>query len=300
MRFTFFLVSFSLLLLSGCSRDVVAPTDNAVVAVSPTPSSALIEQSPQSTIEGAERKIVAGESLTKEDIAGIAPAELRTLRNTVFARHGRVFQTQELNDHFKSRSWYTPNSDYSDEFLTLIDSENVNLIRTAEGSSNAETTANSENIELIDPYTVPIELPGIEELKEANKEFRETWSKIGVECGDYYYWRKTPVGSGAVFYFQAKGGPVLSVNGEYIEPRELTEAQKLNGVDPQPIQWKGSGSAMFKVGRMYTCTGNCAPTIGWQDNYEIKIFITKVKGKWKLNTGGSERFVPMKCSDLPK
>ena len=46
------------------------------------------------------------------------PAELRLLRNEIFARHGRIFKTPDLQDFFPKQSWYKPDSKYSEAALS--------------------------------------------------------------------------------------------------------------------------------------------------------------------------------------
>jgi hypothetical protein len=82
-----------------------------------------------------EAKILRGASVTQNDISGINRAELRRLRNTVYARHGRIFERMELQQYFDGRSWYKKRSDYTDDDLTPVDRDNINLIRAAEDKS---------------------------------------------------------------------------------------------------------------------------------------------------------------------
>jgi hypothetical protein len=83
-----------------------------------------------------EAKVLRGLSVTANDIAGLPRAELRRLRNTVYARHGRVFERMELQQYFDGRPWYKKRDDYTDNDLTPIDRDNINLIRAAEDRSN--------------------------------------------------------------------------------------------------------------------------------------------------------------------
>jgi YARHG domain/F5/8 type C domain len=80
----------------------------------------------------AESKIVGGELLSSDDLLGLSPAELRRLRNAVFARHGRVFESPELQQYFNSRPWYSPRASFSDAQLTANDRANIELLKTAE------------------------------------------------------------------------------------------------------------------------------------------------------------------------
>ena len=82
-----------------------------------------------------ETKILRGASVSASDIAGLPRAELRRLRNTVYARHGRIFERMELQQYFDGRPWYKKRADYSDNDLTPVDRDNINLIRTAEDRS---------------------------------------------------------------------------------------------------------------------------------------------------------------------
>ncbi|HVG33894.1 MAG TPA: YARHG domain-containing protein [Pyrinomonadaceae bacterium] len=82
-----------------------------------------------------EAKVLRGQSVTANDIAGLPRAELRRLRNTVYARHGRIFERMELQQYFDGRPWYKKRADYTDDDLTPIDRDNINLIRAAEDRS---------------------------------------------------------------------------------------------------------------------------------------------------------------------
>lgn len=46
--------------------------------------------------------------LTEADLAGLTKEQLRLARNEIYARHGRKFKDDELNQYFLSKSWYTP------------------------------------------------------------------------------------------------------------------------------------------------------------------------------------------------
>lgn len=82
-----------------------------------------------------EAKVLRGISVTQNDITGLSRAELRRLRNTVYARHGRIFERMELQQYFDGRPWYKKRDDYTDADLTPIDRDNINLIRGAEDRS---------------------------------------------------------------------------------------------------------------------------------------------------------------------
>jgi len=82
-----------------------------------------------------ETKVLNGVSVSPNDIAGLPRAELRRLRNTVYARHGRIFERMELQQYFDGRPWYKKRAAYTDDDLTPVDRDNINLIRAAEDKS---------------------------------------------------------------------------------------------------------------------------------------------------------------------
>ena len=70
--------------------------------------------------------------VTPAELAGWSKAELRVMRNEVFARHGRIFQSADLQDYFSKKAWYRENASYSDDLLTAVDKENVRIIQEHE------------------------------------------------------------------------------------------------------------------------------------------------------------------------
>lgn len=49
---------------------------------------------------------LAREYATYEKIAGYDKGQLRVLRNSIYARHGRIFKDAALRDYFNSQPWY--------------------------------------------------------------------------------------------------------------------------------------------------------------------------------------------------
>lgn len=62
--------------------------------------------------------------LTGEDVAGLSEDEIRIALNEIYARHGRIFQSEDLNAHFSSKSWYEPK--YSAEEFSAIENSIMN------------------------------------------------------------------------------------------------------------------------------------------------------------------------------
>jgi hypothetical protein len=65
-------------------------------------------------------------------LALLSANQLRILRNAVYARHGRPFDSKDLKDYFTARSWYRADSTYTDERLTPVDKRNLEILQKAE------------------------------------------------------------------------------------------------------------------------------------------------------------------------
>jgi hypothetical protein len=81
----------------------------------------------------AEAKVVRGSTLEESDLSALSREELRKLRNAVYARHGRMFDSPDLQSYFDKRPWYRPRSDYDETQLTETDRANIKLIQSMEG-----------------------------------------------------------------------------------------------------------------------------------------------------------------------
>ncbi|QIZ05628.1 YARHG domain-containing protein [Priestia megaterium] len=71
--------------------------------------------------------------LTESDIADLSLEDLRLARNEIYARHGYIFKSEELNSYFKQKSWYNPDTSF-DGSLSEIEKSNAELIQSRERS----------------------------------------------------------------------------------------------------------------------------------------------------------------------
>lgn len=69
--------------------------------------------------------------LTYSDIAGLSNGELRLARNEIYARHGYIFNSEELQNYFNSQNWYIPDPSY-DGHLSTVEKANVDFIKSYE------------------------------------------------------------------------------------------------------------------------------------------------------------------------
>lgn len=87
---------------------------------------------------GQEDSIIPDSSsryLSRADLLGLSKDQLRLARNEIYARHGRKFQSRELQEYFESKSWYRgtiePNQ-FSEDNLNAYEKENIKLIKNME------------------------------------------------------------------------------------------------------------------------------------------------------------------------
>ena len=70
--------------------------------------------------------------LLESDLEGFSKAALRIWRNAIYARHGRIFKSEDLQALFNEYAWYKQDVEYSDESLSEIDKVNIKLIKEFE------------------------------------------------------------------------------------------------------------------------------------------------------------------------
>ncbi|MGN0157781.1 MAG: YARHG domain-containing protein [Brotaphodocola sp.] len=73
--------------------------------------------------------------LTKAELFRFTSEELRLARNEIYARHGRKFQSEDLQAYFNSKSWYHATieaNQFSEDNLNSYEKENVKLIKSME------------------------------------------------------------------------------------------------------------------------------------------------------------------------
>ena len=79
----------------------------------------------------ADPSVLDGQ-LTLAQIQGLSRRDLRLLRNTIYARHGRPFKSPLLNQYFALKDWYEQDDAYTDARLTAVDKRNVQLVKSEE------------------------------------------------------------------------------------------------------------------------------------------------------------------------
>jgi hypothetical protein len=72
--------------------------------------------------------------LKVEELSTLSRRDLRILRNTIYARHGRMFDSAVVRGYFEGARWYKPSDSYHDGVLTAVDHKNIRIIQSVEES----------------------------------------------------------------------------------------------------------------------------------------------------------------------
>ncbi|MEW6126709.1 MAG: hypothetical protein AB1757_06700 [Acidobacteriota bacterium] len=132
-------------------------------------------------------------------------------------------------------------------------------------------------------------------LEQAKKQAEAYWKRHLIQCGgSYFISEKRGVYTN---YYQMKGDPNFNVEGRYYPSKNLTQAEKLNGVDPQPYEWRGKAMVTFSAGRSCNAPGKDQGM--WRDDYTIRVNVDSKKGKWEIRYEPYVSLIPIKCADVP-
>lgn len=109
----------------------------------------MVGQAPEATAPTAEDVENTGEYLlpdsetqevTEENLQDMSPQELTYARNEIYARHGKVFQSEELNTYFQSKDWYEANETFDEGSLTAMETQNADFILNYQNNNDKEYT----------------------------------------------------------------------------------------------------------------------------------------------------------------
>ncbi|HZO13773.1 MAG TPA: YARHG domain-containing protein [Polyangiaceae bacterium] len=72
--------------------------------------------------------------LQVEELSTLSRRDLRMLRNMIYGRRGRAFESKVVQEYFKGAAWYKPDPQYDDSRLSPIDHKNIRIIMSVEES----------------------------------------------------------------------------------------------------------------------------------------------------------------------
>lgn len=79
--------------------------------------------------------------LTTEDIKNLTIQQINYAKNEIYARHGRIFLSNELQQYFNAKSWYKGIVDadhFSDSILNDVEKANIEFLRSREYELNPD------------------------------------------------------------------------------------------------------------------------------------------------------------------
>lgn len=74
----------------------------------------------------------ATEYLIDEDLNELSKEQLRIARNEIYARHGFIFGAEDLKEYFSNQLWYSPDPEFTDDFLSELEHLNISIIQSYE------------------------------------------------------------------------------------------------------------------------------------------------------------------------
>ena len=176
-----------------------------------------------------------------------------------------------------------------------------------ETNSNIANSSSSINSNVKDNESKLVETAEKTIDDEALENANNFWDKCILQCdGDSYYFSTKNANIGRLTFYECKHKVEPELSGEVYSSRELSESERLNGIDPLPIEYSGTSTISFQTCRQFS------PGLGnydsgkfkeawtsWYDDKEHHLTLKKVKGKWIINALSSDEImVVMKCSDL--
>lgn len=112
-------------------------SDEVVVVPNDTSNNEILEEEIIEDYEVYSDYIISDSNvryLNYSDLARYSSEELGYIRNEIFARHGYMFESPKYQNYFGSKSWYTPNPNFSLQNNSMNDVEisNISFIKSFE------------------------------------------------------------------------------------------------------------------------------------------------------------------------
>ncbi len=95
------------------------------------------------------------EYLNWEDVKDLTEEQIRLARNEIYARHGRGFQSQDLQAYFDSRPWYKKTVEpeqFSESLLSDVEKWNIRYLKDLEPVDGLPGLSDAPSKHVIDQY----------------------------------------------------------------------------------------------------------------------------------------------------
>jgi hypothetical protein len=126
-------------------------------------------------------------SISEQMLQGLSLHELRLLRNEIYARHGRQFRAEWLQQYFFSQPWYAPDENFKDEELSGNDKLNVETIVNYENRLHQELSTKPIARTLLEGLFLEDAKQMRDEIYARHgKVFKEPWLQKYFSSFDWY------------------------------------------------------------------------------------------------------------------
>lgn len=126
-------------------------------------------------------------TITEQMLQGLSLHELRLLRNEVYARHGRMFHADWLQQYFYQQPWYTPDENFKDETVSGTDKLNVETIVRYENRIHQELSTKPVARALLEGLFIEDASQMRHEIYARHgKIFKEPWLQKYFSSFDWY------------------------------------------------------------------------------------------------------------------
>lgn len=98
------------------------------------------EKIASNSIDDSQYDWLSIRKVTAADLSGKTAGDLRLMRNSIFARHGYIFDSQDLTDYFRNFDWYRPTTRNISHLLNEVEKYNVSFIQKFEGKAPTTPT----------------------------------------------------------------------------------------------------------------------------------------------------------------
>lgn len=126
-------------------------------------------------------------TLTEQMLHGLSLHELRLLRNEIYARHGRMFHADWLQQYFSFQPWYAADENFKDEQLSGNDKLNVETIVKYENQIHQDLSTKPITRALLEGLFVEDVSQMRQEIYARHgKVFKEPWLQKYFSSFDWY------------------------------------------------------------------------------------------------------------------
>jgi len=126
-------------------------------------------------------------AISEQMLRGLSLHELRLLRNEIYARHGRMFRAEWLQQYFYFQPWYNPDENFKDEELSGNDKVNVETIVKFENKIHQELSTKPIARALLEGLFLEDASQMRQEIYARHgKVFKEPWLQKYFSSFDWY------------------------------------------------------------------------------------------------------------------